>query len=149
VSQRGQLDRELKRLEAELRRYAEAIATAGPLPAILDAVKTRERRRQELQAHLEHLNGLDLGRRADRRASDLRATVSARLADWLGLLKRHPEDARENILRPLLAHRIVKTPLVMAEGRFYSFEAELSYGALITGLVGAGKARVMTVVPPG
>ncbi len=149
VTQRGQFEAELKRLEAELRRYAEAIATAGPLPALLDAVRTRERRRQDLQAHLEHLNGLDVGRRADRLASDLRATVSQRLADWLGLFKRHSEDARESVLRPLLAHRIVMTPLVKPEGRFYDFEAELSYGALIRGLIGVADARVMTVVPPG
>jgi len=36
---------ELARLEAELARYADAIADAGPLETILQAVKVREQRR--------------------------------------------------------------------------------------------------------
>ena len=53
------------------------------------------------------------------------------------------------MLRPLLASRVVLTPSVTAEGRFYEFTAPLSFGALVTGLIGAGDARAMTVVPPG
>jgi len=37
--------RELARLEAELARYAEAMAPAGPLPTVLQAVGVREQRR--------------------------------------------------------------------------------------------------------
>jgi hypothetical protein len=41
------------------------------------------------------------------------------MADWRELLQRHPEKAREMILRPLLADRIVLKPRVTPEGRFY------------------------------
>jgi hypothetical protein len=41
------------------------------------------------------------------------------------------------------------TPLVTNEGRFYEFEWKLSFGALVTGLIGAGDGRAITVVPPG
>ena len=52
------------------------------------------------------------------------------------------------MLRPLLAGRIVLTPSVTAEGRFYAFSGPVSYGGLVAGLIGTG-AGVITVVPPG
>ena len=82
--------------------------------------------------------------------SELRRAIEKRIADWRGLFHRHPEQAREAVLRPLLGgRRLVLTPTITADGRLYAFEQKLSYGALIAGLIGAGDARVMTVVPPG
>ena len=49
------LRNELGRLEAELSRYAEAIADAGPLATILQAVKVREQRRDAIRAELKTL----------------------------------------------------------------------------------------------
>src|SRR5262245_58217268 len=48
---RGDLEAELARLDVEVRRYAEAIAISGPMPAILDALRTREQRRPAITAH--------------------------------------------------------------------------------------------------
>jgi len=45
ASRHDRLKPELASLDAELARYAEAVAEAGPLPTILQAVKTREERR--------------------------------------------------------------------------------------------------------
>jgi hypothetical protein len=50
AARRPELEAELRRVEAELRRYAEAIAASGPLPAILEALRTRERRREDLRS---------------------------------------------------------------------------------------------------
>jgi hypothetical protein len=72
------------------------------------------------------------------------------MADWRGVLQRHPERARQTILRQLLGElRIMMEPRVTVEGRFYAFSATLSFGALVTGLIGTGDGRAMTVVPPG
>jgi hypothetical protein len=52
-------------------------------------------------------------------------------------------------MRPLLSGRVPMTPEVTAQGRFYTFEGKLPFGALVTGLIGPGDGRAMTVVPPG
>src|SRR3989442_3133902 len=147
TSERPRLDSELRRVEAELGRYAEAIASSGPLPSILEAIRCRERRREEIQEQLrrtENAGGHQKG------PQELRRAIEKRIADWRGLFHRHLEQARETVLRPLLGgRRLVLTPTITADGRLYAFEQKLSYGALIAGLIGAGDARVMTVVPPG
>jgi site-specific DNA recombinase len=143
---RSELESERRRLEAELRRYAEAIAASGPLPSLLEALRTRERRRAELEAQLRRPSGATGHQRTP---EELRATLLAKLAAWRVLLERHPDRARETVLRPLLARRVVMTPTVTAEGRFYAFEGKLSWGAVVTGLIGTGDGRAITVVPPG
>jgi len=49
------LKNEISRLEAELARYAEAIANVGPLATILQAVKVREQRRDAIRTELKTL----------------------------------------------------------------------------------------------
>jgi DNA invertase Pin-like site-specific DNA recombinase len=56
---RSRLKRELRELEQELGRYAEAIATAGPLPSLLEALQRRERRRAALEAELGQFDALE------------------------------------------------------------------------------------------
>lgn len=141
------LEAELRRVEAELGRYAEAIATAGPLPSLLDQVRTRERRRQELRTQLEQLAGT-AATRAVGRERELVREIRARLTDWRALLERQALEARTLVLKPLFPERIVLTPHQRPEGRFYEFVGRPSYGGLITGLIGHG-GRAVTVVPPG
>src|SRR5262249_43635974 len=74
---RAQIETALRKVEGELRRYAEAIATAGPLPALLEAVRTRERRREDLQEQLAHA-AVKAPSRA-RAAADFQAALVARL----------------------------------------------------------------------
>jgi site-specific DNA recombinase len=135
---------ELERLEAELRRYAEAIGAGEPLPAILEAMRTRERRRQAAQAELSALPVAE--RRAPAVAApDVYRRLSSQLTDWQGLLDRHPARARDEVIRPLLTGRLVLTPRLIDEGRWFEFSGDASYGALIRGLVGG----VNGMVPPG
>jgi len=146
AGRRGEIEAELRRVEGELRRYAEAIAKGGAVPAVLEALRTRERRRQDLLAHLEHLDGLATGRRAE--GGDLKALLTRRLVDLHELLKRHPEQARETVLRPLLTGRLVLTPREAPEGRFYDFAGVAAYGGLVAGIIGTRDGAI-TVVPPG
>jgi hypothetical protein len=90
-----QLQAERRRLDAELRRYAEAIAVSGPLASLLEAISTRERRRVELDEQMQRASR----RPAPERGPDeLRAALLARLDEWQALLSRHPERARETVL---------------------------------------------------
>src|ERR1051325_1455525 len=146
TASRPRLEAELERVQKELKHYAVAIAKKGPLSSLLEEVGTRERRREALRAEL---TTLDRRRVPERPADDLKAAAQRRLDEWRQMLERHPEKARQTVLQPLLGGKISMTPKVTTAGRFYEFAAPVSYGGLVTGLIGAGDGRVITVVPPG
>lgn len=138
---RKALEDELARLERELSRYAEAIAAGDPLPAILEAMRTRERRRQDGRAELDAIAAA--ARQAPVTEADLYRLLSRRLTDWQGLLERHPPRGRE-VLQTLLTGRLIVTPAMLDGAVGFEFSGEASYGPLVRGLVG-----VNGLVPPG
>lgn len=141
-TRRRALDADLRRAETELTRLAEKIATGDPLPTLMDAMRVRERRRADLKAQLEHVDGL--GKAAQpAMTAELRAALKARLEGWGALLGRNPIEARP-ILRQLLVGRLVATPRQLPEGRFYEFNnstGTATYGKFLAGIVGG-------LVPP-
>jgi hypothetical protein len=84
------LKNELVRLEAELSRYAEAIADAGPLATILQALKVREQRRD---------------------TSEIRAELVEYLGHWRDMARQGVAEARR-LLRAVLVGRFVFTPVI-------------------------------------
>jgi DNA invertase Pin-like site-specific DNA recombinase len=108
VAERHQaLTRELRRLEQEIGRLTGAIATGAPLPSLLEALHQRERTRAELQAQLEHLNGLT--RAATRwEGGGLAEELAARMAEWQEVLHRPvgagAAGAAEAVRGPVAAH---------------------------------------------
>jgi recombinase-like zinc beta ribbon protein len=139
---RAALGDELSRLDREIARYTDAIAHGGSLPSILAALHERERRRQELQAQLEHQDGLGLPVRAfDSKA--VRRELRDLLTDWQGLLEGEPAQARQ-ILRKLLEGRVVMHPHVNGRERTYEWIVTATYGRILSGVVG-----VTVMVPPG
>ena len=107
------------------------------MPALLEAMRTRERRRAELAAQLASLGE----RQAVVTPADVYRKLSQRLTDWHGALERHPARARD-ILRMVLAGRLVVTP--QPEERVFQWQGEAYYGALLQDLIG-----VNGLVPPG
>jgi hypothetical protein len=53
----------------------------------------------------------------------------------MGLLERQPIQSRQ-LLRKLLAGRVLYTPHEDDEGGFYEFAGQASWGQLLTGVVG-------------
>ncbi len=107
AARRDELKVELTRIEAELVRYAEAIADVGPLEAILQAIRVREHRRDAIRAELKALapqkpREVDVG--------GIRATLGEYLNDWTAMARAGVGEARR-ILREVLADRIVFHPL--------------------------------------
>ena len=133
---------ELGKLETELGRFTEAIATGEALPSLLDAIKVRERRRADLKARLEHLEGLERAAGSWNRTTFAESLRGA-LADWRGILEGNPVQARQ-ILRKLLVGRLILSPTVREDGRYYEIAGKVSYGRLLTGIIG-----VQGLVPPG
>ncbi len=102
------LKTELTRLEGELRRYTEAIADAGPLSTILQAVKIREQRRDAIRTELKTLG--TPGRVKMRDTSDIRAELLEYLKNWRDMARQGVADARR-LLRAVLVGRFVFTPV--------------------------------------
>ncbi len=129
---RDELLAQMRRLEAELARLAEAIARGGDVPALLRAVKDREAQRARCEHWLgalesaRHLSRFERGR-IDRQVREV-------LTDWQGLLTRHTPQARE-ILRNVLAGRIIFTPA--PEERVYTFIGQGALGRLLAGAIPA------------
>jgi DNA invertase Pin-like site-specific DNA recombinase len=107
-ARRRGLEGELRRVERELGRFTEAIASGEAPPTILEAMRARERRRGDLTAQLEHVDGLERTARPTMTAA-LRADLRGRLESWDALLRSNPIEARP-VLRQLLVGRLVCTP---------------------------------------
>jgi len=103
------LKNELARLEVELNRYAEAVADAGPLETLLQAVKVREQRRDTIRSELKTLT---TQRRVESRdTSDVRATLVKYLDTWRAMAHQGVAEAR-GLLRAVLVGRFVFTPVI-------------------------------------
>jgi len=94
---------ELARLDGELKRLGDAVATGAAVDTLLAGIKTREAERRDTLARLEHLDGVVKAATADRvTVEELREIVK----DWHGYLAQKPE-AGQQALRKLLAGPIV------------------------------------------
>jgi site-specific DNA recombinase len=132
---------QLQRLDEELERLTGAIARGGDLPALLQAVKERETYRAQCESALLSLD-------AEPRRADVRgdvATIQRRLADWRGLLTRHPEQARE-VLQTLVPGPLIFIPFPAA--RLYEFKGRGSLEPLIRGLIGSSSVVAPTGFEP-
>jgi hypothetical protein len=96
---------DLHGVEAELARFAQAIAAGVPVEALVTATQERQRRRDALILELAGLERatpqIDL--------AGIRTRLEGKLADWRGLLRSHVTQARQ-ILRKLLPEPIILTP---------------------------------------
>jgi site-specific DNA recombinase len=132
---RATLESDLKRVEQEQQRYAEAIASAGDVAVLVQALQVRERRRVDLRDALAALDG-------QRRASSfdvkrIERDLRRRLDDWRGLLRRQTPVARQ-ILTKLIDGRLTFTP--DPEQGLYRFEGAATLGTLLRGVTSSTKA---------
>lgn len=119
---------ELSRIDREIERLTEAIATGGELASLLAAVQSRHARREELAAALNAAERAGQWAIPRRR---LEQAVRDRLGRWRALLTTHVEDGRQ-LLREVLAGPLRFTP----KGRSFVFEGEAVLGRLLSGIAG-------------
>ena len=116
---------ELAAIDREIARLTEAIATTTTdLPTLLEALQTRQRRRDDLM-RLSRQDAPDVTR-IDRRA--IVAAAREKLTAWRSLLTRQVADGRE-LLRQVLVGPIRFTP----DGKIYRFEGYAALGKLLAG----------------
>ena len=130
-SRRQPIQEELRQLDVEIARYTDAVGRDEPLPSLLEALRARERRRRELQAQIQELEGM--ARLVEG------SGLGAKLTDWQGLLERQPIQARQ-LLRKLLVGRLIYTPHRDEAGGYYEFTGTASFGRLLSGTT-AGQLR--------
>jgi hypothetical protein len=142
-AERQRIERELGLLERELQRYAEAIATHGPLESVIAALKARETTRTALRRELEGLDAATRIRSVDRRR--LERVLRETLANGRAVLAGEAVPERRQMLRAVLQGRLVFTPQVDCRGRRYEFTGQATLGPLL----GEIAARGGMVAPTG
>ena len=117
--------REIASLEQEIGRLTEAIASSSTsVPTLLEALQTRQRRRDELIGILE--SGALVGTQRDVRA--IETAAREKLAAWRSLLTRQTQDGRE------LLRQILEGPIrFMPDGKMYRFHGKAALGKLLAG----------------
>jgi site-specific DNA recombinase len=133
-----ELRSELSAIERELARLTNALAAGGTLEPLLEAVKARQGRREQVTAALTARESFHL-RRFDRKA--IEAKVREHVNGWRALLTKHVSDGRQ-LLREVLIGPLRFTP----DGRSYRFEGEAAIGRLLTGMAGL---PTFVASPPG
>ena len=138
ASLRDRLVEQLEETEQQAMNLAHAIALGGDVPALVGRLQSVEQTRQALTRQLQALGDGPLVPRVDWRVIDRQARRL--LADWRGLLTRHPSEARP-VLRELLEAPIRFTPILEDTRRGYRFEGAVAVGGLLAGTVLAGNVR--------
>jgi site-specific DNA recombinase len=124
------LERELGTVRAECERLAEAIGRGGPLDALLERLRRRQERQQELEMLLaghQTIAAPVAGARLEQR-------LRAKLVDWRGLLTRNAETGRE-VLRTLLVGPLRFTPVNESRRVGYAFEGSIALDRLVSGVI--------------
>ena len=103
----------------------EAIASSStPVATLLEALQTRQRRRDELIGIMESI--APTGHKADVRAIEM--AVRDKLAVWRSLLTRQTQDGRQ------LLREILEGPIrFMPDGEMYRFHGKAALGKLLAG----------------
>jgi site-specific DNA recombinase len=119
---------ELSGIEREIARLTNAVAAGGELAPLLEALKGRQRRHDELTTAIAARESFQL-RRFDRKA--IEAKINDYVKGWRALLTKRVEDGRQ-LLREVLAGPLRFTP----EGKTYRFEGEAAIGRMLAGIAG-------------
>jgi hypothetical protein len=108
--QAGELAQERDRLDAELARLAEAIATGGHIPALLAALESKQTQRDTVAAKIEHAQGSEEAIRAALAAWQRRVmNLTLASVGGLGAALEAGESGRR-LLGQMIRQPIVVTP---------------------------------------
>jgi hypothetical protein len=135
----GRIREELRGVEREIGRLADAIATGGPLSSLVERLKAREQRRDELTRAIAAREALSV-RRFDR--SVIEQQTRAHCERWREMLSGGDVQDGRGLLREVLEGPIRFTP----DERTYRFDGLLSFGKLLAGIV---PLPTLEVGPPG
>jgi site-specific DNA recombinase len=147
IDRRFQIEQELSLLEARLARLVQAIASGGPIEALIGQLKAEEARKKALADELAGLRGF--GKVIDLDAVRIKRDLRGRVADVVALLGRHTFQARQ-MLRRLLAGKIRMEPIRNEAQKGYRLFGRLNIGRLLQAevLQALQAGNSLTVVAP-
>jgi site-specific DNA recombinase len=134
ASKRKALEAQRRTLENDRSNLTAAIARGGDLDSLVTALKTAESQYTMITSQLTQLDAVDALTQVDTAA--LRQKVEAFGKQWGGLAQRDPRQARQ-ILRKLLADRLVFAPTLKDGAPAYHITGEGRLGPLLAGALPA------------
>jgi site-specific DNA recombinase len=125
---------DVRRLDADVQRLVDAVAEGGgSIPALVDAMKRKQKARDNAAARIAHLD--DLAKRSER--FDMAAHLAAGgqlLVDLEDLLLNDPTEGRR-VLRTLLVGAITVTPMETAGGIMFEYRGEGRLDPILAGRI--------------
>lgn len=150
-TRREEAEAELKKVDQELARLAEAVAAGGEMRALVDAMTTKQRQRDTLAAQIEHLDGL-AQEDADWDVSAWLEESQELLCDLQGTLEADPVAGR-GVLRSLLVSPITVTPVKTDSGLVFEYLGQGAFDRVLAGRTADAKTvrkrNTTVLVPPG
>ncbi len=125
---------EIANVETEVTNLTEGIAKGGDIPALLDALKTRQARLATLRADLERLGAHVAMPLNEKILEQMKNYFAVRLLGLSAMLRRQPEMAR-SLLKVLLRDRLVFTPVTGHPVYCYTFKGRAALAAVLSGVV--------------
>ncbi len=127
----ARLEGEVASLVSQTDRLAEAIATGGNVPTLLEKLRAKQARLDAVRMDLAALRTRQ-SVHVDLRA--LERELAGRLGDWRRVLFGNIREAR-TLLRKLLDGPIQFTPKVASGKQVYQYRGRLAIGEVVSGLV--------------
>lgn len=130
ATRRQTLAADLRRVDAELQRLADAVAQGGQLQSLLKTIEERERSRAEIQDQIAALVGLENISKTD--VQRIENDLKTRVREWRELLGRQIPIARQIVGKLIGEHRIEFVPQPTGE---WTFSGQATLGKLLSGVV--------------
>ena len=127
---RLRLDKERRTIAGEIGNLTRALAIGGDLRSLVGALQQAEAQQVQIDAALRALD--DRTTFTPRDATDLRAQVLAKVADWRTTLRQDAPEAR-TVLRHLIADRITLQAIQRGGKRVYHYSGTFTIGGLFEG----------------
>jgi hypothetical protein len=132
-------EQQIAAIDQQIENLADAIASGGDMPALVQRLTVAPQRRQELVSAMEASDAASPIPRVNWRLIERRARHL--LNDWRALLAKHAHDARP-VLRQLLDGPIKFTPIIEETRRGYQVAGAIATREFFLGIVEGNESGV-------
>jgi site-specific DNA recombinase len=125
------LHRQISTIDSETKRLVSAISAGGDIPALVEALKLAQERREALSRDLAHV---DSQTHSDAEYEQLEKDLQAHFeASWKTILTRQIGPTRQILRKLFNGNPVPFTPAIDQAGHRYEFKGTASIGRLVTG----------------
>jgi hypothetical protein len=125
------LHRQIATVDSETKRLVSAISAGGDIPALVEALKVAQERRESLSKELAHV---DSQTHSEAEYEQLEKDLNAHYeASWKTILARQIGPTRQVLRKLFNGQPVPFTPAIDEAGRRYEFKGTAAIGLLVTG----------------